>query len=391
MSAATQQPQQLAAEKQGSRWLYSQPDEGAVKEWFDGQHLHMGMHHEPYYGGIVLIGAVEKYKTTVVGANGATFVREQERTVYTPYVKVDTRIDYFWTLVDTWNLAAEEGFERSGGDPGTQQAYYGVIEPCEVKKITNPQSPFYNEFLPDGFFIYAARGGGGENAPVSRYICAQYRVAIYERESYLRYLDAKARARYGERINIPAALVGVGTKQTLMAKNYPDDNAIMKAETGAIGRALGVAGILNVGTGIATAEDIQEAQAAGSMPTVVNREGEVQAQLPGIINGEQEPGTRIEGPDIPSDELKSGGKTPQDVDMELRERATALSGEMRRDYPEAWEKYLHWYQEERKFPSVLELSGAALRGAVVKLERELDAAKNPAPAEATDAAAPPGE
>lgn len=376
MPQATQQqaPVATAPLKQGSRWLYAQPDEPAVKEWFDGQHLHTGMEHAPYYGGIVLIGAKEKFNTNFTAANGATMVREQERVVFTPYVKVDTRIAYFWTLVETLNIRASVG-------PEDEDLYYGVIEPVEVPVVKDPASPYYNGHLPKGYFITAARGPG-ENAAVSRYICAQWEVAIYKRQSYLRYLDGK---------RAPAILRGVGTKQTLLAKQYPDDNAIMKAETGAIGRALGVAGILVVGTGIATAEDIQEAQASGSMPTV-NREGrEVQAQLPGIVgNGDEAvPGQRIEGPDVEGAAVPAE-KTPQDEDTERRERATALSIQMKEEYPEAWEAYLHWYRDERKFPSITELTGAALKGALVKLERAIDEARN-APEKTADAPATPVE
>lgn len=366
-----QQAQPAAATRQGSRWLYAQPAEEEVKEWFDGQHLHEGMEHEPYYGGIVLISATEKFKTNFITSSGQTAIREQDRVVFTPYVKVDTRIAYFWTLVDTMNLRASVG-------PEDDDLFYGVIEPVDVPVVKNPGSPYYNEHLPRGFFIHAAKHVNTEK--VERYICAQWRVAILKRQSYLRYMEQKTR-RPEDRLQVPAVIIGIGTKQTnIIARNFPDDNAIMKAETGAIGRALGVAGILVVGTGIATAEDIQEAQAGGSMPTV-NREG---VQLPGVVgNGDEaQAGTRIEGPDAEPN-VVAGVQTPQDIDQTLREKATALSVEMKRDFPDAWEVYLHWYQEERKFPSITELTGPALKGALTKLERALDEAKNAPAADAT--------
>lgn len=371
MPEAQTTTQGMEAVQHGSRWLYGMPDENQVKAWFDGNRLHEGMEHEPYYGGIVLIGATEKFKGTFVAQNGSTYVKEQERTVYTPYVKVDTRIQYFWTLVDIMNIRAMDTMD-------TPDKYIGVIEPCQVRKVLDDKSPFFNGHLPDGFFMYAARGSGGENAPVSRYICAQWSVGIYERQSYLRALG-------GSKTPPVAVLKGIGTKQTLVAKNYPDDNAIMKAETGAIGRALGVAGILVVGTGIATAEDIQEAQAAGSMPTV-NREGE--PQLPGVV-GDVGAGTPIEGPDVPPQTVApdvTAELSPQDVDEQRRARAMELSGELKK-FPDAWDKYLHWYRDERGFPSLTELTGPALQGALVKLERELDTAQRTA----TDAPAPPSE
>jgi hypothetical protein len=374
-------PPAMEPERQGSRWLYAPPPESDVKEWFDGQRLHDGMEHEPYYGGIVLIGAKEKINRTYSNAKGEWFIREEEHTVYVPYVKVDTRVAYFWTLVDRMNLAA-------GVEPGEERRYYGVIEPVPVKRVDNASSAYYNEFLPDGMFFYV---GKGSDAATNRYICAQWEVAIYERQSYLRLLEAKSSARQGQRVQVPAVLRGVGTKQTLMGKKYADDNAIMKAETGAIGRALGVAGILVVGTGIATAEDIQESMAAAAMPTV-NREGQDVGALPAIVGpAEAAAGARIEGPDAPPSAVgpvAEDEKSPQDVDADRREEATRLSATLKTQHPEAWEAYLHWYREERNFPSITELSGPALKGALVKLQRALADAQNPEAASG-DAAAPP--
>lgn len=349
------------------------PSEEMVKEWFDTQHLHADMQHEPYYGGIVVIGAVEKHKQTIIMANGATAIRESDRQVFTPYVKVDTRIAYFWTLVQIMNINAAV-------DMSSEDKYVGVIAPRPQKQITNETSPYFNAHLPEGFFIYAARGsGGGPDGNVSRYICAQWSVAIYERQSYVRMLK-------GEK-PMPI-LQGIGTKQTLMAKAYPDDNAIMKAETGAIGRALGVAGILVVGTGIATAEDMQEMQTNSALP-IVNREGN---ELPAVV-GPSEPDAvtaqRIDGPDVGGQAI-TVPKTPQEVDEERRQRATNLSIELKK-FPESWERYLLWYRDERGFPSLTELTGPALQGAVVKLERELDAARNPQTEAVNDAAAPPAQ
>jgi hypothetical protein len=378
-----QQPPQMAAPtQQGSRWLHAMPSEQMVKEWFDTQHLHMGMHHEPYYGGIVIIPAVEKFKFTVIGANGRTFINEAERQVYTPYVKVDTRVAYFWQLVEVMNLAHENGENMSAGTDGwVEDKFVGVIEPVPQRVIKNPASPYYNEHLPEGFFIWAAKGSNNNQ---SNYICAQWSVAIYERQSYA--------AKIAGQRALPI-LKGIGTKQTLQAKAYPDDNALMKAETGAIGRALGVAGILVVGTGIATAEDMQEALANAAAP-IVNREG---AELPGIVGpsvDEQSAGTRIEGPSVqpqgvgaPTIDTEQAPSTPQAEDDENRIKAQDLAAKLKA-FPEAWEKYIHWYQVERKFPTLTELSGTALKGALVKLERALDEAQNP---KEPDASANPGQ
>src|SRR5438552_1245845 len=100
------QPAPMPAEQHGSRWLHAEPTEEQVKDWFNSQKLHTDMMHEPYYGGIVLIGAKEKYNRTYQNASGAWFVREEERAVFVPYVKVDTRVAYFWTLVQIMNIRA---------------------------------------------------------------------------------------------------------------------------------------------------------------------------------------------------------------------------------------------------------------------------------------------
>lgn len=369
-ATATPQPAAMEPEQHGSRWLFSEPTEDMVKGWFDNQPLHEGMTHAPYYGGIVLISAKEKYNRTYQNAAGAWFVREEERTVYVPYVKVDTRIAYFWTLVQIMNIQAAD-------NPESEDKYVGVIEPVPQRIIKNPSSPYYNEHLPDGYFIWVASGSA--NNSMNRYVCAQWRAAIYERQSY-------ARRMKGEKVQ--PVLQGIGTKQSLQAKNYPDDNALMKAETGAIGRALGVAGILVVGTGVATAEDVQESIAAAAVVTV-NREGQpinAPGELPPVVGpNEDAVPTRIEGPDVGP--AVPDVQSPQDIDMTQRERATELSNELR-NYPEAWSAYLHWYQDERKFPSLLDLTGPALKGAVIKLERALDEAKS---APAPDAPAAPDD
>ena len=118
-------PQGMESQRFGSRWLYAHPEEQDVKTWFDGQRLHPGMDHEPYYGGIVVIGAQEKVKQTFQNAAGAWLVREAERMTFTPYVKVDTRIAYFHDLVA--QLCGEQAF-----------SYIGVIEPVPVKVIYGP-------------------------------------------------------------------------------------------------------------------------------------------------------------------------------------------------------------------------------------------------------------
>jgi hypothetical protein len=164
-----QGPQVVAAERDGSRWIYSKPPQDDVVAWFREQHLHADMEHDPYLGGIVLIPATEKVKETRRMPNGMLTPFEYERIVYTPYVKVDTRIAYFWDFVRALN-----GGKLLG-------EFVGVIEPVEQKIITDEKSPYFNAHLPQGFSVYVVRN---KNDTVSRYIVSTMRVAVYERQAY---------------------------------------------------------------------------------------------------------------------------------------------------------------------------------------------------------------
>lgn len=337
----------MAAERKGSRWLYAEPSEEEVKAWFDTQRFHKGMTPDAYYGGIVIIPATEKYKQTLKRADESTYVKESERLVYTPYVKVDTRIAYFWDLVDTMNEQAND------------DKYVGVFEPVEQTVIDDPTSAYFNAHLPTGYFILPITVGERTN----RYLGAQWSVAIYERESYARKVSGSK--------ELPIRR-GIGTKQSTFNKAYADDNVLMKAETGAIGRALGVAGILVVGTGVATAEDMQEAASGPAQPgtatepTLPATEGAKPAAEPGQVQ--------------PPPAEQSAEQTAELTDEQRRARATELAAELRSKYPASYEAYVEWYQG-RGFPAINELEGVALNGAVVKLERSLDEAQQATAAE----------
>src|SRR3954452_8728465 len=159
-----QGPQVVAAQRDGSRWLYSAPPQDDVVTWFGEQHLHDGMPHDPYLGGIVLIPATEKVRETRRMPNGKLTPFGLERIVYPPYVKVDTRIAYFWDYVRHLN---SEGHEC-----------VGVIEPVEQNVIRDEKSPYFNANLPKGFSTYVVRN---QNDSVARYIVCTMRVAIYEK------------------------------------------------------------------------------------------------------------------------------------------------------------------------------------------------------------------
>src|SRR5437867_884139 len=96
----TVQVERVAAQQEGSRWLYSKPDGEQVASWFQTQTIDERLSHEEYLSGVVLIPATEKIKETRRRTtDGAYFQVELEIPTFTPYVKVDTRIAYFWDLV----------------------------------------------------------------------------------------------------------------------------------------------------------------------------------------------------------------------------------------------------------------------------------------------------
>lgn len=332
---AQAQPQELASERRGSRWLYASPSEDDVREWFSTQTLHEDMEHGPYLGGIVLIEATEKTKQTLLNANGSTFVRESERTVYTPYVKVDTRIAYFWDMIRVLN----------GGD--LLGKYLGVIRPVPQNRIQDPTSPYFNLHLPEGFFRLPVQNRDGN---FTNYFGCVQRVAIYERESYVRDKEAVA------------LIEGIATKQTLTGKTWADDNALMKVETSAVGRALGMAGILVVGTGVASAEDMQEFEGGSG--------GEAAAREPSLPPAVPPPPP---GPATGTEPL-----TPDQEAASLIAKIGENFGQLESDFPEQASLTSAGVTEITKGTPLRDLPLPALKGIAIRVERDLDAARNAA-------------
>lgn len=349
--AAVQEQQQQKeapreAPQRGARWLHRHPTEDQVRAWFAKQPLHDEMPHDRYVSGVVLIGANEKSKVTKQKQNGDLYVTEQEYATFTPYMKVDTRIAYWWDLVRLMN-------ERADDDK-----YIGIIEPVPQRVIDSERSPYFNAHLPEGYSIHAIKNS---DESVARFIVATWQALIYERESYARRINGSS--------DLPV-LSGRGSKQVGMARKWADENSMMKAETGAIGRALGVAGILVVGTGVATAEDVQEARAAEGTPVTATEGVPDPEVVDHAAPAAQGAGSGPGGPAVDQE------TTPEQADDELRDKALGLQKEMEAVHPEVWEAYKEWWRG-RGFGTISELNGPALRGAVIKLERDLDAAKNP--------------
>lgn len=293
--------------REGSRWYNERPTGEAVAEWFRTVPLHEGLNHEEFVGGVTLIPAKEK-SNEVIDFNqaGLPMVREREDIVYVPYVRVDTRIAYFWKLVELRGWVAE-------------------ITP--VRPPHGQDAPG----LPPGFFKYVAAKPDGK--PVNFVGCSM-KVTVYAP-------DVRSGGK-GRVVMDPPA----GSKIVATTTRWDVDmNAVMKAETGAIGRALGMAGILVVpGSGVATAEDMHDATVpAGATP-------EAEPVLPPMAADH-------EGTALLSDE-------------KLRERAANLVAELETRSPVKHAAFQEWARGRKL--TLADAQGTPLRGVVKKLERTME-------------------
>jgi hypothetical protein len=315
-----------------------------VAAWFEANvQVHEKLDLKHYVQGITMIPNTEKSKA-VVGwdaATGAPVIQQVENLVFTPYAKVETRIKY-------WNdLMAKMADE-----------WLGVIEP--VPPPTAPKN------LPPGYFPFSVAAG---DKGVYRYIACQMKVTVFKRDTvkWKEYRNSETggivRVREGETI-IDAA---PGTKMVPMMGRYdPDPSSLMKAETGAIGRALGMAGMLVIpGSGVATAEDMQEALSGGQ-----------QASLP-------------EDQSLPVDQPQGGPASAprpavqRETIGDLQQQVVATLNALKGEFPEVFEQYRAWAQE-RGIGQINEVEDArVLQGMLTKADRELTDARaaKPAPPE----------
>lgn len=323
---AKQDPPAGIGHQEGSRWINRRPTGEEVAEWFAANvKIHEGLDPADYVGGIVLIGGTEKMKVAKQAQGGSLQIVEEERLAYTPYAKVETRVKYFWDLMA---LKSDE--------------WVGVIEPVQMAQLEEPG--LVNRNLPPGFYrvpvrkpddsfvhyvgcsmrvvIYKAgtvewkprgvwpsgsgvwSGGGSPPDPTER----ELQVARHLREEVLR--------------GIPVAIYPPATKMvsTLTQFGKDDPFSLMKAETGAVGRALGMAGMLVIpGSGIATAEDMHEAQ-AGASGVGVGEQATLDAPLP----------PQVEEVDV-RDQIKEKLVTLQSTNTEGYERVAAWAKERKLD------------------------------------------------------------
>jgi hypothetical protein len=297
--------------QEGARWRHHKPSSEAVAEWFKNVPLDEGMSHDTFIGGVVIISQSEKVKHST----DAGTVERWEQT-FTPYMQIGTRVAYFRLLA-----------EHRGLIP--------VTEAVEVPRSKDPKSAYFNANMPPGLWWHVVTNSHGDAV---RYLCATYRVAMYERASYAAKLKGEP--------DLPL-LGGIGTKQV---GGGPDDNGLMKAETGAIGRALGVAGILALGTGIATAEDMQEfvAQPQAAPP-----------QLPASPS------------EIAQGDTPAPAQTPEERLAQLRSRAMALDTQLAEKDPARHAEHQAWWQERKNtegWRTLGDVPVEALAGIVSRLQ-----------------------
>jgi hypothetical protein len=130
----------------------------------------------------------------------------------------------------------------------------------------------------------------------------------------------------------------------VVGKYDVDHFSVMKAETGAIGRALGMAGMLVIpGSGVATAEDMQEVPTAAATSPAAPP-----AQLP----------------------PEQVGESDDDIRAHVARNLTELA-----KYPEALAQFQEWARG-RGLTTLEGLEGANLKGVARKLDRSLHEAKS---------------
>lgn len=314
--------------------------------------MHDDMDPARYVGGLTLIPGKEFVDEPQAGQGGQTFLKKVVNQVFTPYCKVETRVQYFWDLM-----------AKKADD------WIGIIEPVL------PMHDAGGRALPPGFF-YANYKVEGKDVT---FVCCTMRVRVIHREG-AQWVDAPESWGPGGRkvgggrilqgipvIESPPATkmipvlttTGYGNNATISA----DPHMLMKAETGATGRALGLAGMLVVpGTGIATAEDMLEAASQGAPAAV---DGAADASLPEVAVAAEEAVEGAQAADTRTDLQK--------LQAEVEEKV----GKLAEDNPGRHEEFQRWAREDRGFKDLASLNESQLRGVSRKLDRDLKAPVEP--------------
>lgn len=303
--------------RQGGRWYNERPSAEEIAEWFSKNvKMHDGMEHERYVGGLTLISQTENSHEVKNGR-----IVKVKNLVFTPYGKVESRVQYFWDLM---MLHPE---------------WAGSIVPVDPlgKDKSNDGD------LPPGFYRHNVQVADKHYA----YVGASMKVRVVERERGGGRSDAIIESSPATKLIPVLTTSGYGNNRTIV----PDPYALMKAETGAVGRALGLAGMLIIpGAGVATAEDMLEAQAQGEIPNA-----EVQTLPP---EAEEQP---VAG-DV------------ADFAEVLAEEATAKLARLEAEQPEKHRAFQEW-AKTRKFGALETLTENQLRGIVKRLDKDLGASE----------------
>jgi hypothetical protein len=296
---------QTLSVQEGSRWLHEPPSGPDFASWFkENVKIHDDLEHEDYINGITLIPNVETIKVTDEDGE----ITEKRRLVFSPYPQVETRVRYFWD----WCAA---------------NGYFGEISIVPPVK----QSPM----LPPGIFQMVVKQNERDHA----WLGAKAQVRVYER-------DIRAGGKGRLLISPPPATKTV----PLSTGRGPDVNAPLKAETGAIGRALGFAGMLVIpGAGISTAEDMQELTSAGPAG-----------------------GTTIAGVGLPEHEQEPPAPQAEAPVQDLAATVNELAATLQSEHPDAWAQVEAWAQERSL--SLDDPPPASLRFLERQLRRKLEAA-----------------
>lgn len=311
--------------QEGSRWINKRPSGTEVADWFKGNvELHEGLKPEKYVTGVTLIGANEKIKEVRRNANDQDVQVEIQRYTWTPYAKVETRVAYFWDLM------------------ALHPEWLGQIAPVEVPRTTD--QGVYNANLPAGFFRLPIPLNDGQFAI---FLCCSMRCRVLDRSTVEKVhtvrqiTDAdgsviEERQRHGYD-GVPVFEFPPAVKMIAQLGRYgADEFSLMKAETGAVGRALGMAGMLVIpGSGIATAEDMQEVPQHAANPE--------EATLP------------------PAEEPKA----PVDVEEVVQAGIARLQSEA----PLLYDELAAWAAEKKI--DLMTIKDTQLRGVLAQVERKL--------------------
>jgi hypothetical protein len=380
-----QRPVDGATGQVGNVWIGERPSGEDFASWFtENVKIHDGLDHADYIGGVVLIEQTGKVKKTVENDDQSGHeIKEFARLEYTPYAKVDVRMKYLWDLCEV------------------KRNWLGVVEPAGVPRVD--AQGLANMNLPEGFFRYQAQDGAGKWTP---FVACSMRVAIYDRNAcrIVEYVDPATGEPKQKILGIPIRVAAPATKVVpVVAWEKVDPFAIMKAETGAVGRALGMAGMLVIpGSGIATAEDVQEAeQLPGRAMTGTSAPETSDGALPEVEGAEeaQEPAALPEPPaDAPPAEQPPAANQ-EDLDAASDDRLRELVERdllaLKNEHPEAYATMKTWWEDDRKLgelnrASIQGLQQPMLRGVVRKVRKTLEEARQAAaaPAAASEDAQP---